>query len=103
MLLIFLMGADDWRNIMKSYIKLQGPPLDKGLQAMKKLAKDLPKLSKGAISEETIYDSKILMGEFDFVFSWKKKPAKKDLRILVFHIDEVMEEIDCRYSIVTKD
>jgi hypothetical protein len=88
---------------MKSYIKLYGPSVSEGLKAMRKLAEELPMLSKGAISEKTLYGSEELVGEYDFAFIWKEKPSHKDLNTLITQLDEFLGETNCRYSIVTME
>lgn len=42
------------------------------------------------------------LGEYDFFFEWMKKPSMEELRKLIAKIDEELEPLGIRYSIVTK-
>ncbi len=86
---------------MESKIKIYGPPIDKAINELQKLAKDLPTISKGNISRSIIPSGETLMGDFDFVFHWAKVPDEKQLRQLIFSIDESLKDIGCRYTITT--
>lgn len=88
---------------MKSYIKIYGPPMEKAMKALEDLAKDLPTISKGAISKTAIVSGEFTMGNYDFAFEWADKPTERTLRTLIFNIDEALEALGCRYTIITKD
>ncbi len=42
------------------------------------------------------------LGEYDFFFEWFKKPDMEQLKALIKDIDETLEPLGIRYSIVTK-
>jgi hypothetical protein len=86
----------------KSYIKIYGPPIEKAFVALENLAKNLPKISKGAISSTMITGGEVVMGDYDFVFEWGEEPTEESLRLLIFNIDEVLSDLGCRYTIATK-
>ncbi len=114
---------------MKSYIKIHGPPIVEALDALEKIAVDMPEVcimnigfaldppmgskplvdyfgGPGAISEERcsniISESRESLGEYDFFFEWFKEPARKDLRMLMKKIDEALSKVGVRYTITTK-
>ena len=86
---------------MDSKIKIYGPPIDKAITELQKLAKELPTISNGEISRSMVPSGETLMGDFDFVFHWTKDPDEKQLRQLIFNIDEALRDIGCRYTITT--
>ena len=86
---------------MESKIKIYGPPIDKAINELQKLAKELPTISNGEISRSIIPSGETLMGDFDFIFHWAKEPDEKQLRQLIFSIDESLKDIGCRYTITT--
>lgn len=86
---------------MESKIKIYGPPIDKAIAELQKLAEQLPTISKGNLSRSIIPSGETLMGDFDFVFHWAKEPDEKQLRQLIFNIDEALRDIGCRYTITT--
>jgi hypothetical protein len=86
---------------MESKIKIYGPPIDKAITELLKLAKDLPTISKGNISRSIIPSGETLMGDFDFVFHWAKVPDVEQLRQLTSSIDVALKDIGCRYTITT--
>ena len=88
---------------MESKIKIYGPPIDKAITALLKLAKEFPPISDGEISHSMNPSGETLMGDFDFVFHWTKKPDEKQLRELICKIDETLENINCRYTITTTE
>lgn len=87
--------------IMSSKIKIYGPPIDKAVNALQKLAEDIPSISDGHISRGIVPSGETLMGDFDFVFHWAKKPDEKHLRGLIHRIDEALRDLGCRYTITT--
>ena len=85
-----------------SYIKIYGPPLLEAVEGLERLAKGLPSISKGKISKDVLIGGETLIGDYDFAFEWKKEPTEKVLRRLIFNIDEIFKDLDCRYTITTK-
>ena len=88
---------------MESKIKLYGPPIDKAISKLLKLAQELPTISNGNLASGIIPSGETTMGDFDFVFHWSKNPDEKQLRELIVKIDEVLGEINCRYTITTSE
>ena len=88
---------------MERKIKIYGPPIDKAITELQKLAKDLPTISNGAMSHSMDPSGESLMGDFDFVFHWAKKPEEKQLRNLISKIDEALKDLGCRYTITTSE
>ncbi len=86
---------------MESKIKIYGPPIDKAITELQELAEKLPTISKGNLSRSIIPSGETLMGDFDYVFHWTKEPDEKQLRQLIFNIDEALRDIGCRYTITT--
>lgn len=86
---------------MESKIKIYGPPIDKAITALQKLAKELPTISEGGMSHSMIPSGETLMGDFDFVFHWAKEPDENQLRKLIESIDEALKDLGCRYTITT--
>ncbi len=86
---------------MESKIKIYGPPTDKAITELQKLAKELPTISDGGLSHSMTPTGETLMGDFDFVFHWKKKPGEKELRALIARIDGALKDLGCRYTITT--
>ena len=85
-----------------SYIKLYGPPIDRALTELERLARELPAISKGEITATMMSSGELIIGDFDFCFIWKEEPTENELRTLIFNIDENLKRLNCRYSIVTK-
>jgi hypothetical protein len=83
---------------MKSYIKVFGPPIEKAIKELQKLAEDLPTISKGEISRSVVLSGKTMTGDFDFAFEWAKEPDEDKLLCLIFNIDEVLGSLGCRYT-----
>lgn len=86
---------------METKIKIYGPPIDKAIDKLQKLAEELPTISKGNLSRGIIPSGETLMGDFDFVFHWTKEPDEKQLRELIAKIDEALKGIGCRYTTTT--
>lgn len=85
-----------------SYIKIYGPPMLEAVERLEELAKQLPTISKGKISKDVLVGGETLIGDYDFAFEWKQEPTGKVLRRLIFNIDEIFKDLDCRYTITTK-
>ena len=88
---------------MESKIKIYGPPIDKAITKLLKLAKDLPTISNGNLASGIIPSGETTMGDFDFVFHWSKIPDEKQLRKLISKIDDALSDINCRYTITTTE
>ena len=86
---------------LESKIKIYGPPIDKAIDKLRKLAKDLPTISEGNLSRSIIPSGETIMGDFDFVFHWAKDPDEKQLRELISRIDGALNGIGCRFTITT--
>lgn len=87
--------------VWKSLLKLYGPPMDEAFDSLTKLAEDLPELTDGRLTTKIIPRAGFVIGPYDFEFEWGKEPNEKQIRILIFNIDEVLKEIGCRYRITT--
>jgi len=103
---------------VKSYIKLYGPSIDKGMEALEELLKDLKKRyqygemvshiisvvdpSLDLITGKLIRDGKEFIGEDDFVIKWEQTPSFDQVRGLIRQIDEALLYTGCRYTITTK-
>ena len=85
----------------KSYIKVYGPPIEKAIEALEQLAKDLPKISKGTVTSTMIISGEAVVGDYDFVFEWSIQPTERNIRTLIFNIDEMLKDLGCRYTVVT--
>ena len=72
------------------------------VEKLEALAKELPTISKGKISKDMLVGGESLIGDYDFAFEWKQEPTEKVLRRLIFNIDEIFQDLDCRYTITTK-
>lgn len=104
---------------MKSYIKLYGPSIDKGIDALDELLKELSKryqygdmvshivsVVDPAIDLRTgklIRGGRENLGEYDFVLEWEQEPSFEQVRGLVRQIDEALLYTGCRYTITTRD
>ena len=86
---------------MESKIKIYGPPIDKAITELQKLAKKLPTILEGGMSHSMMPSGETLMGDFDFVFRWAKEPNEKQLRELISQIDKALRNLGCRYTITT--
>ena len=104
---------------MKSYIKLFGPSIDKGLTALNNLIKDLGKRyqygdmvthivsvidpSIDLLTGTLIRKGWEQLGDYDFVFEWKQTPTPEQVRSLIKRIDEALLYTGCTYTITTKE
>ncbi len=119
-------------KLTRSYIKLQGPPVRKGLKALEKVAIEMSKKTTmrfysvsvpdigmisgdqttstpyyiGGLSErETvnlISRSSQVLGDYDFFFEWGVEPKVEQINELIEMIDEALADCNCMYSITTK-
>lgn len=104
---------------MKSYIKLFGPSIDRGLTTLNNLIKDLGKRyqygdmvahivsvidpSIDLLTGKLIRKGWEQLGEYDFVVEWKQAPSSEQVRSLIKRIDEALLYTGCRYTITTKE
>jgi hypothetical protein len=91
----------DSEKSMMSKIKIYGPPIGKAVVELQKLANDLPNIFEGHIGSGVIPSGEAIVGDYDFVFHWSKKPNEKQLIELINDIDDVLKDLGCRYSITT--
>ena len=116
---------------MKSFIKIQGPPVVKGIKALQKIAIDTPEVCimdttismfKPGDSQDSYVDffgtmglpisaercdsiiskSGESLGDYDFYFDWFKNPSVDELLGLIEKIDKALKASGCRYTITTK-
>ena len=103
---------------MKSYIKLYGPSIDKGMEALNDLLKDLKKRyqygdmvshiisvvdpSLDLITGQLIRQGREHLGEHDFIIEWDRIPNFEQVRGLIRQIDEALMYTGCRYTITTR-
>jgi len=116
---------------MRSYVRIYGPPLLKGIKALEKMAVNMPEVciidtmiesampqfntqegvmnyfsSVGGIPEKRcgniISKSGIKMSDFDFVFEWFKEPKMEQVNVLIEMIDDVLTPLGVKYTITTK-
>ena len=117
--------------VLRSYIKLYGPPVLEALTALEKLAVETPEVcimdsliesnldnigtrygiteyfKPYNISEERcnniISKSGGSTGEYDFYFEWFMKPTTAMLQMLIGKIDEALKPTGVRYTVTTKN
>ena len=101
---------------LRSYIKLYGPSIDKGIGALDKMLRDIRKrfqLGENvshivSVVDPTIdivtgeYVSHAHLGDYDFYVEWLTPPNVEHVRGLIREIDGTLLYTGCRYSIVTK-
>ncbi|MFB0557951.1 MAG: hypothetical protein ACETVY_02430 [Candidatus Bathyarchaeia archaeon] len=103
---------------MKSYIKLYGPSIDRGLDALSELLKELGKRyqygdmvshiisvvdpSLDLMTGKLIRKGRESLGEQDFVVEWEQDPTFEQVKALIKQIDEALLYTGCRYTITTK-
>lgn len=116
---------------MISYIKIIGPPHQKAIIALEKIAVDLPETcvmdhailqnvseslardvggwfsSRGVVvpverCENIISKSGTSLGDYDFFFEWNEQPKMEQIADLIERIDEAMINVGCMYTITTK-
>ena len=103
---------------MNSYIKLYGPSIDKGYEALIRMMESLSTTFKyGDMVSHIVstIDPSIdlrtgrlisrgleVLGEYDFIVEWKENPSLEQVRGLMKHIDEALLYTGCRYTITTK-
>jgi hypothetical protein len=101
-----------------SYIKLYGPSIFKGQQALENLIEDFGKKieygdmilhvvsvinpSLDLLTGELFGGGQFTIGEYDFAFEWKESPSKEQVKKLIQRIDDALLYTGCRYTITTK-
>jgi hypothetical protein len=104
---------------MRSYIKLYGPSIDRGLEALDELMKEINKVypygeaieriisvvdpSIDLKTGKSIRGGREIIGEYDYVVEWANTPTLEQLRSLIRRIDEALLYTGCRYTITTKE
>jgi hypothetical protein len=103
---------------MRSYIKLYGPSIDKGLDGLDDLLKNLGKgypygdmvthiisivdPSLDLMTNKLVSGGRELLGECDYVIEWSQIPNHEQVRSLIKRIDSALLYTGCRYTIVTR-
>jgi hypothetical protein len=98
------------QRMVRSYVRIYGPPISKALEKLEKVAKEIPEIiyqSKSfGISIEREIDpiSKAgpILGEYDFFFEWKIKLEEDMVDKLICRIDKALQPLGCRYTITIK-
>lgn len=104
---------------MKSYLKLYGPSIDRGIDALNDLLKDLKKQYKygemvshiisvidpdfDLLTGRSILKGREQLGEYDYFIEWMFPPNAEQVRGLIRKIDEALLYTGCRYTITTKE
>lgn len=104
---------------LKRYIKLYGPSLDRGFEALNNLIKELKKQypygeyishiisiidpSVDLLTRENILVGQQILGDIDFIFEWKGTPRWEEIRGLMRSIDDALLYTGCSYTISTKE
>ena len=103
---------------MKSYLKLYGPSIDKGIEALDRKFNEIKQhhpygdVIYHAISiivpsydmetEQLVREGREELGDYDFVVEWKQDPTIEQVRGLIRQVDEALMYTGCRYTITTK-
>jgi hypothetical protein len=119
-------------ELARSYIKLTGPPVGKGLKALEQVAVEMSEKTTmrfysvsvpdvgmtiggdtsgtpyyvGGLSEQDtvklISRSSQVLGDYDFFFEWGVEPTVEQINELIEMIDKALADCGCMYSITTK-
>ncbi len=103
--------------MIKSYVKLYGPSLDRGIDAMDGLLSDFKKRFRSGkmvsaiisfvdpsidfSTGKLIRDGMETLGRYDYVIEWIEPPSIEQVRDLIRHIDQALEQTGCKYTITT--
>ncbi len=109
--------CSETRVMIKSYVKLYGPSLDKGIDAMDELLSNFKKRFRNGkmvsaiisfvdpsidfSTGKLIRDGKETLGRYDYVIEWIEPPSIEQVRDLIRHIDQALEQTGCKYTITT--
>jgi hypothetical protein len=111
--------------MVRSYIKIYGPPILKTLWNLEQVAMEMRKKrmvsyfssiiasyksTKFASSmdlpeqndQQLVHHGAIALGDYDFFFEWESDPTTEQVTELIGRIDAVLADCDCRYTITTK-
>jgi len=105
--------------LMESNIRLYGPSIDLGLEALSDLMKELGKgypygemishivstidPTMDLLTGKMIRGGEFRLGEYDFIIAWKDPPNPEQVRGLIRMIDKALLYTGCRYTITTTD
>jgi len=119
--------------VVRSYIKIYGPPLLKALEALERVAVEMSKVvdlkfrhicvpDMEYVSDWEAYvdymrriyvecyepvrlisEASEMMGDYDFFFEWSETPTLEQVEELVRRIDEALSSLGCHYTITTKE
>lgn len=103
---------------MKSYLKLYGPSIDRGIDALDERFKELNKHypygdmiyhaisivnpSYDMMTGRLVSGGREELGVYDFVIDWTQEPTMEQVRALIRQVDEALLYTGCRYTITTK-
>jgi hypothetical protein len=103
---------------MKSYIKLYGPSIDKGVESLDDLLKHLKKRypygnmvshiisvvdpSLDLMTGQLIRKGRERLGEHDYIVEWEQEPTFDQVRGLIKQINDALMYTRRRYTITTK-
>jgi hypothetical protein len=103
---------------MKSYIKLYGPSIDRGIEALEERFRDLNRHfpygdmilhaislvdpSIDMVTGNLVRNGQEELGDYDYVVEWNQDPTKEQVRGLIRQVDEALLYTGCRYTITTK-
>ena len=103
---------------MKSYLKLYGPSIDKGIEALDGRFNEIKQhhpygdVIYHAVSiivpsydmetEQLVREGREELGDYDFVVEWKQDPTIEQVRGLIRQVDEALMYTGCKYTITTK-
>jgi hypothetical protein len=96
--------------VVKSYVRIYGPPISKALKELEELAEKIPDITYQSRSFGIPIEREIdpisktgrILGEYDFFFYWNIKPDEKMVDDLIKRIDDALAPLGCRYTITTK-
>lgn len=103
---------------MKSYLKLYGPSIDKGIDALERKFNEIKEHypygdviyhaisivvpSYDMATGRLVKEGREELGEYDFVVDWNQEPTIEQVRGLIRQVDEALMYTGCRYTITTK-
>jgi hypothetical protein len=103
---------------MKSYIKLYGPSIDRGIEALEERFRNLNRQfpygdmilhaisivdpSIDMVTGNLVREGQEELGDYDYVVEWNQNPTMEQVRGLIRQVDEALLYTGCRYTITTK-